>query len=297
MGTGVISRNVASPPWTRGICGAFLVLVSLLSGRVLAAADPSFQMTLRGQDLIEGQTTLSTKAQKTLAPVVAALLAHPRVHISVQGLDEGRSPDGETARRRAEIGRAHLLEQGLPQDQVTMVDTATSPAATHAPDGKPRILRLTLSGPQQDLDAVRRSVAGPDAPSMADRRAHLDLGAGWPELSLRLDLAAPVELEAKVVVADGLDVAGARVYWDYARWQRVDLNTGLEAGYVDLHGASNWNGSGWEAGAFAGAEVSLASWLSLEADLGPTHLSLQLSGDRVDQWTWVANTALYLRLF
>ena len=195
------------------------------------------------------------------------------------------------------MGRAYLLDQGLAPSQVSLAPAAAPNGLPQAPGAKPKVLRLTLSGPDQELQALAQELAASKHPDPSGRSTRLDLGIGWPELSLRLGLSAPVDLVAKVVVADGLDVAGARFYWDYARWQRVGLNLGLEGGYVDLHGAGGWTGHGWETGAFAGAEVSLASWLGLEADLGPTHLSLQLPGQRVDQWTWVANTALYLRLF
>jgi|GEM_PF-2113943 hypothetical protein len=148
----------------------------------------------------------------------------------------------------------------------------------------------TLAGAAPDSATAQALAVGQDQPK-------LQLGLGFPDLRLRVNLSGPVDAEAKVALSQGMQAYGARLYCRVFQGGPLGLRLGAEAGYLSFHDVDTLSGNGGYGELFLGAEYRfLKRWNAL-VDYGLAKIDVNAQGQSLAQQQWVLNTALYYTLF
>jgi hypothetical protein len=162
----------------------------------------------------------------------------------------------------------------------------------------------TANGSTADYAAgadVLFKLAAPVAPAAgaAALGSHpsLGLGAGWSYVGVKYHFDPQFSSELRFAYGDNVYVYSGRGYWNFQKMGKVDLFTGLEAGYITFD-TPEGVGTGYEVSPFIGGEYFFMDRLSFVIDFSAAYIHL-ISTDSIteDSLEWVANGALYLYPF
>lgn len=126
----------------------------------------------------------------------------------------------------------------------------------------------------------------------------LQFGLGYPDLRLRYHLSGPIDLEAKVALAQGEQAYGGRLYWRMFHLGPAGILLGGEVGFLDYNSIYTLSGTGDYGEIFVGAQYRfMKRWAAL-VDFGPAKIQVRAdNGQSLAQQQWIFNTALYYVLF
>ena len=130
---------------------------------------------------------------------------------------------------------------------------------------------------------------------MLSRAGDLSLGLGYPYVGVKDDFGR-YAAEARFATGFGIDLYGARAYWNFHKFDRVTLFTGVEAGYIHFNTFSV-RGTGWETSAFLGGEVPITSLFSLSTDFSPMYVDVNSQSAGARGFEYVVNFAIYIYPF
>lgn len=148
------------------------------------------------------------------------------------------------------------------------------------------------SPPQAREKTVQKSRKSPRRVS----DAALSFGLGYPYAALKYTPHLPFSAEARFATGDGVNIYSSRLYWNFETSRHFRLFAGGEGGYVKFD-TIDTKGSGSIWSAFGGLEYFALKNISLSIDFAPTLINLGSDGVSVSGLEWVANMALYWRLF
>ncbi len=133
--------------------------------------------------------------------------------------------------------------------------------------------------------------AGAHAGEFVDK---LSFGIGYPYLGIKCDLTEEISVEARGAFDKGVQIYGARGYYNFNPSSQLIPFAGLELDYV-LFNSDDIEGSGFIAYPFLGGEYYLANNISLIMDFGPAFINLEEDEFEltVDGFEWVVNFGVY----
>jgi hypothetical protein len=147
-----------------------------------------------------------------------------------------------------------------------------------------------------DIEAMVATTPAASAASAAiyDRFA---IGVGYPDLRARVRIIPDLDAELKVALAQGEEAYAGRLYLNPYSLGPLDLDLGVEAGFLNFNGVDSISGSGSYAEPFIGLEYRFLKRWRAAVDLGPTWINLSSSGQDLQDMEWTLNAALYCWLF
>ena len=123
-------------------------------------------------------------------------------------------------------------------------------------------------------------------------RAETGVGFGWPYAGIKHTFSKQISAEAIASAEEGVNLYAARLYWNFRRFDRLNIFTGLEGGRLNFN-TSGMKGKGYESALFLGAEYFISKRMSFSMDLAPTFIGLKSTGYKVGGVEWVLNSAMY----
>ena len=120
------------------------------------------------------------------------------------------------------------------------------------------------------------------------------IGAGYPYFCIKYDLFSKFAPEIRYATGEGIQVIAARGYYRFYDAQKINVFTGVEAGYI-IFDTLDIEGNGYEGSVFLGSEYFIFNKLSMSIDIAPTYIGLK---DNVFDFTvggieWVTSIMLY----
>lgn len=123
-------------------------------------------------------------------------------------------------------------------------------------------------------------------------RAEVGLGLGWPYGGVKYNFSEKTALEGRYATGEGVNVYAGRFYWNFSKYDKLNIFTGLEGGSVKFNTLS-MKGTGYEGSLFLGGEYFITPKISFLMDLAPTFIGLKSDSYKVSGIEWVANLGLY----
>jgi tetratricopeptide (TPR) repeat protein len=138
----------------------------------------------------------------------------------------------------------------------------------------------------------------PEVPSLGAEASpsRFAVGAGYPDVRLRLAMVWGWDVEAKGAFAQGQQAYSARLIWNYVDLGPLKMTLGGEGGMVELDGVDSLNGSGPFGEGFLGLEYPVGRF-RLSVDVGEAYMSATSLGHTYSTTDIIYNTAVYLYLF
>lgn len=124
------------------------------------------------------------------------------------------------------------------------------------------------------------------------RAGGLSLGVGYPYVSLKYNFSKKTAAEAVYAAGEGINLYAGRFYWNFSRYDKLNLFTGLEGGYVNFD-TLDMKGAGYEGAVLLGGEYFISRKISFAMDFSPTLIGLKSDNYKVSGIEWVLNSGLY----
>lgn len=121
----------------------------------------------------------------------------------------------------------------------------------------------------------------------------LAIGLGYPYISGKYNFSEKTASEFRFATGSGINVYAGRFYWNFKKYDKVNLFTGLEGGYVNFN-TLDMKGSGYETGIFVGGEYFITHNLSFALDFAPILIGLKSDKYKVNGVEFVFNAGLYI---
>lgn len=122
---------------------------------------------------------------------------------------------------------------------------------------------------------------------------NLSLGFGYPYVSAKYNLSEKTSIEARYATGSGINVYAGRFYWSFKKYDKLNVFTGFEGGYVSFN-TLDMKGTGYETSVFLGGEHFISKRTSFILDFAPTLIGLKSDDYKVSGIEWVLNLGLYI---
>jgi len=265
-------------------CGALSAAEN--AGAVSVTAAPVFKYDLAASGYFGPESsTLTAQGEASLSKLMDWVKQRPTKILLFGYASSGDAPEADAALSSARVSSvgSYLVAHGLGQ-----------PPAQQVP-GPPRVMEIYIF-PEASASPAAKS-ATQTAATESQEPLRYALGLGYPDLRARVDLGQ-FDVEAKLAAEEGIQVYSARLYWYFWKIGSVKAMVGLEGGFANFNGFYNSiAGSGAFEEGFVGLEYRITRRMSINADVGPSHVGAWSEGYSYSTTDVIYNTALYIYLF
>ncbi len=119
----------------------------------------------------------------------------------------------------------------------------------------------------------------------------LGVTVGYPYLGIKYNFLENFALEFRSAVDYDIRVFVGRFYWNFKKFERLNVFMGFECGYIDFV-SYDIKGDGYETSVFLGGEYFIFPKLSFNIDFSPTLIGVKSGRYEVSGVEFVLNLGL-----